>query len=125
MAVIFYWANKSPPKARPIYGVHPDANIEVPDGVVSMAVSGAPHKIAWPITPNHNVGQEEWSVVDTTGAQPILVVDAARVPPPNPDDELAAALMTLQGTGATVDQLIDALMGKTGKKGRITARSLA
>lgn len=40
----------------------------------------------------------------------------------NPSDELAAALDALKGTGATVDQLIDALTGKTGRQGRISGR---
>lgn len=39
--------------------------------------------------------------------------------PPDPSDEVVLALEAIRGTGATVDQLIDALVGDTGRQGRI------
>ncbi|KKK87658.1 hypothetical protein LCGC14_2751040 [marine sediment metagenome] len=46
----------------------------------------------------------------------------AKFNPPNPSLELEAALTGLKGTGATIDQLIDALLGQAGKAGRIAGR---
>ncbi|KKL58233.1 hypothetical protein LCGC14_2227410 [marine sediment metagenome] len=51
-----------------------------------------------------------------------LPADPPPVPPIDPDDELDAALAALEGTGATVDQLIAAMRGKTGRAGRVGGR---
>ncbi len=51
-----------------------------------------------------------------------LAADLPPQPPPDPNDELEAALNALKGTGATIDQLIDALLGQAGKAGRIAGR---
>ncbi len=46
----------------------------------------------------------------------------AKFNPPDPSTELEAALQGLKGTGATIDQLIDVLLGQAGKAGRIAGR---
>lgn len=65
------------------------------------------------------------------GAKPTLAQIAAwteeydALPPaPDPNDELAASLQSLKDTDATVDQLIDALLGNVGRKGRIAGRTV-
>ena len=42
----------------------------------------------------------------------------------DPTAELLTAVLELKGTGASVDQLIDALTGGTGKAGRIAGRPI-
>lgn len=98
MAVIFYWSNRGSPAKRPVHGVHSDVDISVPAGVVSMTVSGKPDKIAWPVPLGRSKGSEHWSVVDTTGAQPVLVVDSALVPLPDPDAKMKTDLQNLPPT---------------------------
>ena len=58
------------------------------------------------------------------GADAPVLLDVAPLPDalPGPDEELEAALGALRGTDATVDQLIDALLGRAGRKGRIAGR---
>jgi hypothetical protein len=46
----------------------------------------------------------------------------AKFNPPDPNDELDAALAAVKGTGASVDDLIDVFRGKTGKAGRVAGR---
>ena len=53
----------------------------------------------------------------------MVLLNANAPEPLSPDDELDAVLASLKGTGATTDQLIDALRGQSGKKGRIAGRT--
>lgn len=46
MATIFYWTTRGTPAARPIYGVHPDDNIAVPEEVAALTVRELPDQIA-------------------------------------------------------------------------------
>lgn len=46
----------------------------------------------------------------------------ARPPELDPNEALTASLIALKGTGATVDQVIDVLLGNLGGKGRVAAR---
>lgn len=130
MAVIFYYSeDRVDPatgevidSAGDIYGVHPDRNITVPDEVASISVSGKPDKIGWPALPDGSPGNEHTSRIDL--AAKALVVDAAAIPPPDPSDELEAALDALDPVTATVEELIAVLRGQAGKKGRIVGRPL-
>jgi len=54
----------------------------------------------------------------------VLDAEIAAFVPTDPDDELVVALTDLKNTGATVDQLIDALLGNAGRQGRISGRSI-
>lgn len=58
MAVIFYKPNGE------IYGVHPDSNINVPEGIEFIEVPGQPHEIAWPIPSGEAEGSQRWSRVN-------------------------------------------------------------
>ena len=103
MARIFYFNDSGD-----IYGVHPGAfSKTLPDNVVFIDVPGSPDKIAWPSPDGVRPGSEQWTRVDLVTKELVLWADA--VPPPEPDDEFDTALIALKGTGATVDQLIDAL----------------
>lgn len=51
-----------------------------------------------------------------------IVANPTLGPPLDPNDEFYAALIVLKGTGASVDDLIDVMLGQTGKAGRIAGR---
>lgn len=61
---------------------------------------------------------QEWLAEGNTP----LPADPPLVPGPDPSVELDAALNLLESTGATVDQLIAALRGQSGKLGRVAGR---
>ena len=68
------------------------------------------------LTPQPKVGWSYDGAVFSPPSPPPIVPSL-----PDPGDELNASLVALKGTGATVDQLIDVLMGKVGK-GRVAGR---
>ena len=59
MAIIFYHS-----ETGEIYGVHPDLNIAVPDGISHIEVPQTPDKIMWPIPPGKSAGKEKWVSVN-------------------------------------------------------------
>lgn len=74
MARIFYFNDKGTPNARPIYGVHPDGNIDVPANVSFVDVVDAPEAIAWP----ESAHESECVINEATGAlslKPELAAD--------------------------------------------------
>ena len=74
MATVFYWTNRGNPGQRPIYGVHPNQKIIVPEGVASFDVPESPDQILWP-----NAFGERGAVVDDQGVPSII---AAPILPP-------------------------------------------
>lgn len=75
MAGIYYDTIKGTAAARPIYGVAPTNDLDVPDHISVMTISGAPDAIVWPVPSGESAGREAWSAIDTTGQTPVLVVD--------------------------------------------------
>lgn len=62
MAQIFYFRDRGTPKERPIYGVHGDTEITVPDNIATLRVDYHQDNVD-----EHN------SVVDTSSGTPVLV----------------------------------------------------
>ena len=76
MATIFYWTNTGS-----IYGVHPDNNIALPDGISFITVAQTPDKISWPVPNGHSVGCEKWTKVNLTTQS--LEIDSSKLPDDN------------------------------------------
>ena len=68
------------------------------------------------VTPAPRVG---WLFDRGTG---VFVATRPPSEPPDPGDEIVVALQSLKGSNATIDQLIDVLLGDAGRQGRIAGQ---
>ncbi len=96
MATIFYHDDQGTPSARPIYGVHPDNDIQVPERVLFFDVPEAPQDIPWPLISGFAKGREQWSAIDTVSGQIVVLPAVIDDPPPQPRltaEELADILI--------------------------------
>lgn len=116
MARIFYFTDSGN-----VYGVHPGAfDGTLPDNVIFTDVLGPPDEINWPSPDGTLPGCEQWTRVNLVTKELEGRDDA--IPPSTPSDALNATLIGLKETDATVDQLIDVLLGQVGKAGRADER---